>query len=296
MSSSHASLSTISIKRVMVDGLSLFYREAGAIDAPVLLALHGFPTSSIQYRALLDGLSDKYRVIAPDLPGFGFTEVPDERNYVYTFENLAKTVGAFVDKLEINSFALFIFDYGAPVGLRLALERPNAVKAIITQNGNAFEAGLGAFWDTLRPYWADPLAATNREAVRELLSFEATKAQYLTGESSPSAIPPESYVLAHALLLRPGNADIQLSLFHDYQTNLALYPSFQAYLAARRPPVLAVWGAEDPIFVPAGARAFKDVVPEAEVVLIEGAGHFALEAHAEEIVERARAFLGKVEW
>ncbi|KAJ3153698.1 hypothetical protein HDU86_005197 [Geranomyces michiganensis] len=280
------------INRVEVDGLNVFYREAGAKNAPVLLALHGYPTSSLSYRHLLTGLSDKYRVIAPDLPGFGFTEVPAERRYEYTFANIANTVCAFVHKLGLVKYALYVFDYGAPTGFRLFLSRPESVTAIITQNGNAFVEGLGKFWVDIQRYWDDPSPA-NREAIRYNTEFEATKFQYVHGEAHPERIPPETWHLDAALLSRPGNAEIQLDLFFDYKNNVDLYPAFQKQLEKYQPPVLAVWGREDPIFIPPGAEKFKSVVKEAEVILLEGAGHFALESHPEEIVGEIRKFLAK---
>ncbi|KAG8989098.1 hypothetical protein FRB94_002028 [Tulasnella sp. JGI-2019a] len=277
---------------IHADGVDVFYRSAGDKNAPVLLLLHGFPTSSFQYRNLITRLSGQYRLIAPDLPGFGFTVVPEERKYVYTFDNIAKTIEAFVDAIGLTKYAIYIFDYGAPTGLRLALSRPQSITAIISQNGNAFLEGLGGFWDHIRPYWKDQTSA-NRESIRWLTSLDATKFQYFTGEKpeATSLVPPETYTLDQALLDRPGNQEIQLDLFLDYQNNLALYPSFLTYLQTYKPPTLAVWGAKDEIFVPAGAEAFKRALGEqAEVVLIDG-GHFALELHLEEIAQAIEGFL-----
>ncbi|KAL8280662.1 hypothetical protein RQP46_006985 [Phenoliferia psychrophenolica] len=246
------------------------------------------PPPSSRDRYPIDVLS---LIQAPDLPGFGFTVVPEERKYAYTFANFAKTVEAFVDALSLDKYAIYIFDYGAPTGLRLALSRPDSITAIISQNGNAFEEGLGDFWDTIAKYWDDPTQA-NRDSIRPLTTFEGTKTQYVTGESSPSTIPPETWWLDWTLLQRPGIVDIQLDIFYDYRTNVDLYPTFQKYLSERQPPLLAVWGKNDVIFVPAGAEKFKTVLKDAEVHLID-AGHFALENHHEEIIKLIRAFLAK---
>ncbi|KAF7986053.1 hypothetical protein HWV62_41428 [Athelia sp. TMB] len=283
------SVPTTTTSTIAVDGVEMFYRSAGDRTAPVVLLLHGFPTSSHQYRHLILKLATKYRVIAPDLPGFGFTVVPTSRKYEYTFDSLAKTLEAFTDALELHKFAIYIFDYGAPTGLRLAIARPDAITAIISQNGNAFEEGLGAFWEPLKAAWADPSPAM-RESLSHLTSFEVTKSQYFTGEGHPELVPPEAYTLDQALLDRPGNHSIQIDLFMDYHKNIALYPAFHAYLRAHQPPVLAVWGKNDPIFVPAGAEAFKSVVENARVHLVDG-GHFALELHLDEIADIMLAFL-----
>ncbi|KAK7468317.1 hypothetical protein VKT23_002831 [Stygiomarasmius scandens] len=281
------------IRRVTVDnGIDVFYREAGKENASMtILLLHGFPASSFQYRNLITKLAatGKYRVIAPDLPGYGFTVVPSGRNYEYTFANIAKTIEAFTDALKLTKYAIYIFDYGAPTGLRLALSRPKSVLAIISQNGNAFEEGLGAFWDNIRPYWADS-TKENREKIRWLVGFDATKFQYTEGEAHPETIPPESYHLDQALLDRPGNAEIQLDLFLDYQHNVELYPSFHSYFRDYQPPVLAIWGKNDPIFIPPGAEAFKKVLPKAVVKFVDG-GHFSLENHGEEIGDEIIGFL-----
>ncbi|KAF7317620.1 Alpha/beta hydrolase fold protein [Mycena kentingensis (nom. inval.)] len=282
------------IKSAVVDsGISVFYRAAGPNDAPVVLLLHGFPTSSHQYRNLIPLLATHYRVIAPDFPGFGFTAVPASRAYKYTFAALAQTTLAFLDALHISRFAVYIFDYGAPVALRIALERPHAITGIISQNGNAYEEGLGAAWAPIRAYWASGSDA-DRETVRAgILTFEATKWQYTHGSRDPEAIAPETYHLDWALLQRPGNFDIQLDLLFDYQTNVALYPRFQEYFRRSQVPLLAVWGRNDAFFVPKGAEAFKRDLPDAEVVLLD-AGHFAGETETEEIAELALAFLNRV--
>src|SRR5579872_6949344 len=216
-------------KRIEADGVRVFYREAGDPNAPVVLLLHGFPASSFQYRELIPRLSDRYRVIAPDMPGFGFTEVPADRKYVYTFDSLAKTIEAFTNALDLKKYALYIFDYGAPTGLRLAMAHPERVTAIVSQNGNAYEEGLGDAWAPIRRYWSDPSAA-NRNAIRQnILTFEGTRWQYTHGVSNPDAIAPESYTLDATLLERPGNKEIQLDLFLDYASNVRLYPNFQEY-------------------------------------------------------------------
>ncbi len=274
---------------VRADGVDIFYREAGPRDAPVLLLLHGFPSSSFQYRDLMPLLADRYRLIAPDLPGFGFTRVPAERGYRYSFAVLAETVDAFTEALGLNRFAMYIFDYGAPTGLRMALKHPERIAAVISQNGNAYEEGLGDAWAPIRRYWKDP-SSENREALRAALTLEATRSQYTDGAPNPERVTPESYTLDAALLQRPGNADIQLDLFKDYATNVALYPEFQRYFRDAQPPLLAIWGRNDAFFLPAGAEAFRRDLPNATVQLLD-AGHFALETHAGEIAAAIRTFL-----
>ncbi|GAA95937.1 hypothetical protein E5Q_02595 [Mixia osmundae IAM 14324] len=279
------------VKQIEADGIKFFYREQGDKSAPVVLLLHGFPSSSFQYRNLIPALASEYRVIAPDLPGFGFTKVPDERKYVYSFDNLAKSIGAFVDALAIKRFSVYVFDYGAPTGYRLALARPEAITSIISQNGNAYEEGFGAFWadSGLRAYWQDG-KAEQREAIRALLTFETTRFQYEAGEAHPEAVDPATYTLDKALLDRPGNADIQLDLFYDYRMNVTMYPDFHAYFRKHQPPLLAIWGKNDPVFIPPGAESFKRDLPNAKITFIEG-GHFLLETHLDEAVEPIRAFL-----
>jgi len=272
---------TVTLHTVEADGVKIFYREAGAPDAPVLLLLHGYPTSSHMFRELMPRLASRYRVIAPDLPGFGFTEVPAMRNYVYTFDNIALTVEAFVDALKLEHYAIYVFDYGAPTGFRLALAHPERITAIVSQNGNAYEEGLGDAWDPIKKYWKEPTAA-NREALRDFTGFEGTRFQYLHGVPDPSRVAPESYYLDTALLQRPGNVEIQLDLFLDYASNLKLYPAFQAYFRKHQPPLLAIWGKHDPFFIPPGAEAYRRDIPNAEVVFLD-TGHFALETHVNEI-------------
>jgi len=277
------------IRRVEADGVKVFYREAGAPDAPAFLLLHGFPTSSFQYRELIPRLADKYRVIAPDLPGFGFTEVPPERKYSYTFDALAETIRAFAEALQLSNYALYLFDYGAPTGFRLAMNNPERVTAIVSQNGNAYEEGLGEAWAPIRRYWEDP-SAEHRDAVRQLLSPEAIRSQYTAGVPNPGMIAPEGYTLDSVLLARPGKLEIQLDLLLDYATNVKLYPKFQEYFRKERPSLLAVWGRNDPFFVPAGAEAFRRDLPNAVVRLLD-TGHFALETHVETIAAEIKRFL-----
>lgn len=282
-------MSRISMHRVLADGLDVFYREAGPADAPVVLLLHGFPTSSFQYRELMPLLADRYRVIAPDLPGFGFTEIPAERRYRYTFDALAETVAAFTEALGLRRYALYIFDYGAPTGLRLAMAHPERVAAIVTQNGNAYEEGLGEAWAPIQRFWRDP-SASNREALRQALDPAGLRSQYLDGVPHPETIDPVGYTLDAALMARPGNMDLQLDLFLDYANNVKLYPAFQAYFRQHTPPLLAVWGEHDPFFIPPGAHAFCRDLPDAIVQLFD-TGHFALETHVEEIGASIRNFL-----
>ncbi|MET3723578.1 alpha/beta fold hydrolase [Sphingomonas trueperi] len=253
----------------------------------MVLLLHGFPSSSHQFRSLMPRLADRYRVIAPDLPGFGFTEVSD--GFAFSFDRIAETIGAFCDALCLTRYALYLFDYGAPVGFRLALERPDAISAIVSQNGNAYEEGMSDGWAPTRAYWADPSPA-NRDAMRSMLTLETTQWQYTHGAPDPAKVAPEGYWLDSALLARAGQDAIQLDLIADYASNVALYPRIHAYLRDRQPPLLAVWGANDPFFLPAGAKAYLRDLPEAEVHLLD-AGHFALETHAAEIADHMRDFL-----
>lgn len=277
------------IHRIEADGLTVFYREAGPKQAPVVILLHGFPTSSFQYRELIPRLADRYRVIAPDLPGFGFTEVPENRNYLYSFDALARTMLAFIDVLHLKSYSLYVFDYGAPTGFRIAMARPECITAIISQNGNAYIEGLGDAWAPIQHYWKEP-TPESRELVRKILNPEAIRWQYTVGTPDPKAIAPEGYTLDTALMARPGNMDIQLDLFLDYANNVKLYPSFQEYFRKSKPPMLAIWGKNDPFFIPAGAQAFQRDNPNAMVQLLD-TGHFALETHVEEIAIAIRQFL-----
>jgi pimeloyl-ACP methyl ester carboxylesterase len=285
-------VSRTTVHRIEADGIRVFYREAGRPDKPVVLLLHGFPTSSFQYRELMPRLADRYRVIAPDLPGFGFTEVPSERNYLYSFDALAKTILAFTDAMRLDRYALYVFDYGAPTGFRLAMARPDRVAAIISQNGNAYEEGLGAAWEPIQRYWREPSAA-NREAVRRELSPEGLRSQYTYGVPHPETIAPETYTLDAAMIARPGNMDIQLDLFLDYANNVKLYPAFQKYFRESKPALLAIWGRHDPFFIPPGAEAYRRDNPNAMVQFLD-TGHFALETHVEEVAAAMRDFLAGV--
>jgi pimeloyl-ACP methyl ester carboxylesterase len=281
------------ISTVTADGVEIFYRSAGSPSAPVILLLHGFPSSSHMFRNLIPLLSTRYHVIAPDLPGYGFTTVPSERKYEYTFANLTQTIESFLDTLKIQKFAVYIFDYGAPTALRLALDRPSAITAIITQNGNAYKEGLGSeFWAPIQAYWQSD-SKEDREKIRAAaLNFETTKWQYTFGSAHPDDIPPEAYYLDSALLDRPGNQDVQLDLLRDYGTNVELYPRFQNYLKTSGVPVLAVWGKNDQIFIAPGAEAYKKDVKDLEINYLD-AGHFALETNEGEVSNLILAFLQK---
>ena len=280
-----------STHRLEADGVSVFYREAGPPDASVVLLLHGFPTSSFQYRELIPRLADRYRVIAPDLPGFGFTEVPEKRHYKYTFDALANTLLTFTEALHLERYALYVFDYGAPTGFRMAIAHPERVTAIVSQNGNAYEEGLGEAWAPIRRYWREP-TPENRESLRAALSPQGLRSQYTEGVPNPDVIAPEGYTLDAAMIARPGNIDIQLDLFLDYANNVTLYPAFQEYFRKSKPPLLAIWGKHDPFFIPAGAEAYRRDNRNATVQLLD-TGHFALETHVEEIAFAMRQFLMK---
>ncbi|HMF92442.1 MAG TPA: alpha/beta hydrolase [Candidatus Angelobacter sp.] len=281
----------IKYQHAAVDGSRIFYREAGSKTAPTVLLLHGFPTSSHMFRNLIPALADRYHVVAPDLPGFGFSDAPDRKQFGYTFERLGKVIERFTETSGLDRYAIYIFDYGAPVGLRLALAHPERITAIISQNGNAYTEGLSEGWNPIQKYWKQP-TAENRAALREFLKPEATKWQYSHGVQDATLLAPEAYELDSALLARPGNDEIQLDLFLDYASNVALYPKFQEYFRTRKPPLLAVWGKNDPFFLPPGAEAFKRDNPNAEVRFYD-TGHFALETHAQEIASAIRDFLGR---
>jgi pimeloyl-ACP methyl ester carboxylesterase len=284
------SVPSTSIQRIEADGVQVFYREAGDVNAPVILLLHGFPTSSFMFRELIPRLADQYRVIAPDLPGFGFTDVAPERNYPYTFDQLAETIDAFTQAVKMDRYAIYVFDYGAPTGFRLAMAHPERVTSIVSQNGNAYEEGLGDAWGPIRKYWATP-TAENRAILRQsILTAGGTRWQYTEGVTNPESVPPESYTLDTALLERPGNKEIQLDLFLDYASNVKLYPKFQEYFRKSRPPLLAIWGKNDPFFIPPGAEAFRKDLPQAEVKFLN-TGHFALETHVVEIAAAMKDFL-----
>ena len=271
--------------------VNVFYREAGDPASPVLLLLHGFAGSSFMFRDLIPQLADRYHVIAPDLPAFGFTEAPARGEYAYTFAQLAETIGRFTEALHLNRYALLVHDYGAPVGWRLALAHPQRVTALISQNGNAYEEGLGEAWAPIQQYWRDP-TVENRHALSEFPTPAAIKWQYLEGVSDQSLISPDGYSLEGMQVLRPGNAEIQLDLLLDYASNVEMYPQFQHYFRQYQPPLLAVWGKNDPFFMPAGAEAWKRDLPDAEIRFYD-TGHFALETHAKEIGTAVRDFLDR---
>ena len=278
-------------KRVDIDGLEVFYREAGPADAPTLLLLHGFPTSSHMFRELIPKLAGSYRVIAPDLPGFGQSAMPARESFEYTFDNLARVIGRFTEVVGLERFAIYVFDYGAPVGLRLAAAHPERITAIVSQNGNAYEEGLSEGWNPIQKYWREP-TRENRDTLRQFLAPQTTEWQYTHGVSDVSRVSPDGYTLDNHYLSRPGSDDVQLDLFLDYASNVALYPTFQAYFRKHQPPLLAVWGRNDPFFLPAGAEAFRRDVRNAEVKLFD-TGHFALETHCDEIAGAIDAFLAK---
>ena len=283
-------LPSASVHKVEADGVQVFYRAAGKASSPVILLLHGFPASSFMFRELIPCLADDYHVVAPDLPGFGFTQVPAGRKYVYSFDRLALTIEAFTRALKLDRYAIYVFDCGAPTGFRLAMAQPERVTAIVSQNGNAYEEGLGDAWGPIRKYWAQP-SAENREILRQsVLTAGGTRWQYVHGVANPEAVPPESYTLDTALLERPGNKEIQLDLFLDYASNVRLYPRFQEYFRKSTPPLLAIWGKNDPFFIPAGAEAFRKDLPEARVEFLD-TGHFALETHVIEIAGAMKDFL-----
>jgi pimeloyl-ACP methyl ester carboxylesterase len=278
-------------RRVDVEGLEVFFREAGPADAPVLLLLHGFPSSSHMFRDLIPKLADKYRVIAPDLPGFGQSAMPPRDAFEYTFDHLARVIDRFTEVIGLTRFALYVFDYGAPVGLRLAAQHPERVTALISQNGNAYEEGLSDGWNPIQKYWRDPSQA-NRDGLRQFLAPETTQWQYTHGVSDVASVSPDGYTLDNHYLSRPGAHDIQLDLFLDYASNVAMYPRFHRYFAQSQPPFLAVWGRNDPFFLPAGAEAFKRDLKNADVQLLD-TGHFALETHVDDIAGAIRQFLAK---
>ncbi len=278
----------ITYRKVEVDGLNIFYREAGRADAPTLLLLHGFPTAGHMFRDLIPLLADHFHLVAPDLPGFGQSDVPHRDDFTYTFNNLAETIDHFTDVIGLNKFAIYIFDYGAPVGLRIALKDPERITAIISQNGNAYEEGLSDGWTPIRAYWENP-SQTNRDALRAFLAPETTVWQYTHGVPDVTAVSPDGYSLDNYYLSRPGADEVQLDLFGDYKSNVVLYPTFQKYFRTQKPRLLAVWGKNDPFFLPAGAEAFKRDIPEA-VVRFFDTGHFALEMHCAEIAVAIRDF------
>jgi pimeloyl-ACP methyl ester carboxylesterase len=279
-------MNAIRFRTIPVDGANIFYREAGSENAPKLLLLHGFPTSSHMFRTLMPLLASRFHIVAPDLPGFGRSDLPGRG---LTFDQIAHTIDRLTEIIGFNRYAIYVFDYGAPTGFRLAVKHPDRVRAIISQNGNAYLEGLSDGWNPIRAYWENP-SAVNREALRTFLAPEATQWQYTHGVPDASAVCPDGYSLDTFYLNRPGVADVQLDLFGDYQSNVALYPTFQRYFREYQPPLLAVWGKHDPFFLPQGAEAFKRDIPDAIVRLFD-TGHFALETHVEEIAQAIRQFL-----
>jgi pimeloyl-ACP methyl ester carboxylesterase len=284
-------MTRITYRTANVDGMKVFYREAGPANAPTMLLLHGFPTSSHMFRNLIPLLADRFHIVAPDLPGFGRTDLPSRDAFSYTFARLAEVIARFTELVNLKRFAIYIFDYGAPVGLRIALKHPERITAIISQNGNAYEEGLSDGWNPIQAYWREPSQA-NRDALRSFLKPETTLWQYTHGVSDPSAVSPDGYSLDDFYLTRPGAHEAQLDLFLDYASNVAFYPQFQAYFRNHRPPLLAVWGRNDPFFLPAGAEAYKRDIPGADVCFFD-TGHFALETHGAEIAAAIRDFISR---
>ena len=282
-------MGTVTFRKVDVDGIRVFYREAGPKAAPTILLLHGFPTAGHMFRDLIPRLADRFRLVAPDLPAFGQSDMPARGTFTYTFENIANVIDRLTEVIGLRRFAVYVFDYGAPVGFRLAMRRPERITAIISQNGNAYAEGLSAGWNPIRAYWEVPSQA-NREALRTLLSPETTVWQYTHGVPDPTSVSPDGYSLDNFYLARPGADEVQLDLFGDYKSNVALYPAFQQYFRTSRPPLLAVWGKNDPFFLPPGAEAFRRDIPGA-VVRFFDTGHFALETHAHEIAATIRDFV-----
>ncbi|MGH8137940.1 MAG: alpha/beta fold hydrolase [Steroidobacteraceae bacterium] len=276
-------------RKADVDGFKVFFREAGPADGPTLLLLHGFPSASHMFRDLIPLLADRFRIVAPDLPGFGQSDMPSRSVFSYTFANIAGVVERFTEVIGLARFAIYVFDYGAPTGFRLAMRHPERITAIVSQNGNAYEEGLSEGWTPMRAYWRDASPA-NRAALRTFLSPETTVWQYTQGVRDTSHLSPDGYSLDNFYMARPGADEVQLDLFGDYQSNVALYPAFQEYFRTHKPPFLAVWGKNDPFFLPPGAEAFKRDIPGAVVRFLD-TGHFALETHAEEIAASIRDFL-----
>jgi pimeloyl-ACP methyl ester carboxylesterase len=284
-------MSTLKFRTADVDGFKVFYREAGVATAPKLLLLHGFPSASHMFRDLIPLIADRFHIVAPDLPGFGRSDMPARGQFKYTFDNIAHVIDRFTEVIGFNRYAVYIFDYGAPTGLRLAVKHPERITAIISQNGNAYEEGLSEGWNPIQAYWKDPSEA-NRTALRGFLAPATTQWQYTHGVTDPTTVSPDGYSLDNFYLARPGADEVQLDLFGDYKSNVALYPTFQKYFRTHKPPLLAVWGKSDPFFLPPGAEAFKRDIPNAVVRFLD-TGHFALETHAAEVAAEIRKFMEK---
>src|SRR5882762_7822482 len=282
-------MASIRYRTADVDGFKLFYREAGSKDAPTLLLLHGFPSAGHMFRDLIPHLADRFHIVAPDLPGFGQSDLVARGMFAYTFDHIAEVIDRFTEVIGLKRFAIYVFDYGAPTGFRIAAKHPDRITAIISQNGNAYEEGLSEGWNPIRAYWQEPSQA-NREALRAFLSPETTRWQYTHGVADETTVSPDGLSLDNFYLARPGADEVQLDLFGDYKSNVALYPAFQDYFRRHKPPLLAVWGKNDPFFLPAGASAFKRDIPRADVRFFD-TGHFALETHAEPIALAIREFL-----
>jgi pimeloyl-ACP methyl ester carboxylesterase len=283
-------MTAIEYRSADVDGLKVFYREAGAADQPVLLLLHGFPSAGHMFRDLIPLLADRFHIVAPDLPGFGQSDMPARSAFTYTFDHIAAVIDRFTEVIGLKRFAIYVFDYGAPTGFRIAAKHPERITAIISQNGNAYEEGLSEGWNPIRAYWQEPSQA-NRDALRAFLAPETTRWQYTHGVTDATAVSPDGWSLDNFYLARAGADEIQLDLFGDYKSNIALYPAFQSYFRKHKPPFLAVWGKNDPFFLPPGAEAFRRDIPNAVVRFLD-TGHFALETHATEIAAAIGDFLG----
>ena len=284
-------MSSIRYRRTEVDGFKIFFREAGRAGAPKLLLLHGFPSAGHMFRDLIPQLADRFHIVAPDLPGFGQSDMPAREKFDYTFDNIARVIERFTEFVGLDRFALYVFDYGAPTGFRMAVRHPERITAIISQNGNAYEEGLSEGWTPIRAYWEDASQA-NRKALRAFLTPETTSWQYTHGVTDPTTVSPDGQNLDNFYLARPGADEVQLDLFGDYKSNVALYPSFQQYFRTHKPSLLAVWGKNDPFFLPPGAEAFRRDIPEAEIRFFD-TGHFALETHHAEIARVIGDFLSK---
>ncbi|MFP1952113.1 alpha/beta fold hydrolase [Lonsdalea quercina] len=287
--STEKALSQVYYRYEQVGQVNVFYREAGNPSSPCVVLLHGFAASSYMFRDLIPALADKYHVITPDLPSFGFTEAPARGEYAYTFDNIAETIDQFTEQLKLERYAIMVHDYGAPVGWRLAAAHPERITAIVSQNGNAYEEGLAQGWDAIKRYWASP-TPENRAALSDFPTPASVKWQYLEGVPDTQLVSPDGYTLEGLHVSRPGNAEIQLDLVLDYAANVQNYPRFQAYFREKQPPLLAVWGKHDPYFLPVGAEAWKRDIPDADIRFYD-TGHFALETHGQEIIPAIRVFL-----